>query len=77
LPAGLLWYWERKRNINFAGIISSRRSWKTGEGKNIMFIKPSFRCCTKALFVNSKLKFDVRWKKPEESKKHLQNTNGG
>jgi hypothetical protein len=68
LPAGLSWYWEVKRNINFAGIISFRRSWKTEERKNIMFIKRSFRC-KKALFINSKLKFDVIWKQPEESKK--------
>jgi hypothetical protein len=65
-----------KRNITFAGIIISRRSWTAEERKNIMFIKRSYKC-KKALFINSKQKFDVRWKKPEESKKHLQNTNGG
>jgi hypothetical protein len=62
-----------KRNIIFAGIINSKRSWKTEEGKNIMDIKRSFRC-KKDLFVNSKLKFDMIWKQPEERKKHLQNT---
>jgi hypothetical protein len=70
LLAGLAWYWEMKRNITFAGIISSRRSWKAEEGKNIMYIKQSFRC-KKSLCINSNLKFDVIWKQPEKSKKHL------
>jgi hypothetical protein len=70
LPAGLSWYWEVKRNITFAGIISFRRSWTAEERKNIMFIKRSFKF-KNPLFVNSKLKFHVIWKKPEKSKKNI------